>query len=363
MPKEPRIITIDPEKDWRQTDLGKPKEEPWFCVTRYGGIGDVLQATAVFPAIKAMGYKLCVNTQVRCLEYLRGNPYIDEFVVHETEQIMNEELGEFWASLAKKYGRYTNFSESVERTLLAVHTEMKYAWPPKARHLIMDVNYQELLFAIATVPFERFEVTPPFYPDKKEKAWAEKERAKMNKRVVMWSLSGSAHHKVSPWTDAAMMQLLIADPDLTIILTGDEACKLLVGGSWVNEPRVIDWTGFDIRKTLTFMDYADVVIGPETGVSNAAGMLPDTHSILLCSHSNPNKVSKHFVNHTDLEPEGLNCYPCHVLHTHSSDNCYKIDLREIMEDPSDEDKPLMTAACTIAIDADQIANAIKEALR
>lgn len=362
---EPKVITIDNKKHWKDTDLGPRREGKWFCVTRYGGVGDVIQAASVFPAMKKLGFKIAFNTQHRGYNVIKGNPYVDEYILQEVDQIKPTELGEFWQKLASLYSRYTNFSETVEKTLLASDTVMMWAWPQQARHMICNVNYFELMFAVATIPFKAYETYQPFYPTPEEDAWAKEQRKAMGNKakVVVWALSGSAHHKVSPWADASIIRLLLSDPTIHVVTVGDEACKILEGRSWDNESRVHTWAGQDIRKTLAFLKYADVVIGPETGVINAAGVMPDVHSILMCSHSNPNKVSKYFVNHTDLEPEGLNCYPCHLLHNKGPENCFRVDLREIMEGGNQIEKPLMTAACTVAIDDDMIVNAVMKALR
>ena len=51
-----RLTIIDPDKHWEKTDLGKPREGKWFCITRYGGFGDMIQTAAIFPALKKLGY-------------------------------------------------------------------------------------------------------------------------------------------------------------------------------------------------------------------------------------------------------------------------------------------------------------------
>ena len=100
-----------------------------------------------------------------------------------------------------------------------------------------------------------------------------------------------------------------------LLLVGDELCQLLELG-WEKEKRVITKSGkWSMRKTLAFLDVCDIVIGPETGVLNAASTL-DCRKIVMLSHSSKENLSKHWNNTATLEPDyypGF-CYPCHKMH-------------------------------------------------
>ena len=66
--------------------------------------------------------------------------------------------------------------------------------------------------------------------------------------------------------------------------------------------------------------YADLVIGPETGVLNAASCW-DTPKIIFLSHSSEENLTKYWKNTTAMMPPDCECYPCHQLHY--SDCCPK----------------------------------------
>jgi ADP-heptose:LPS heptosyltransferase len=133
-------------------------------------------------------------------------------------------------------------------------------------------------------------------------------------------LAGSAVHKTWPHLDTVIARLLIQNKDAKVVLVGDELCKLLEQG-WEKEPRVICKSGeWSIRKSLSFAQVADIVIGPETGILNAVGMesLP---KVIMLSHSSAENLTKHWKNTIAIEPKTA-CYPCHKMH-YNFDYCVR----------------------------------------
>ena len=57
------------------------------------------------------------------------------------------------------------------------------------------------------------------------------------------------------------------------------------------------------------------MVGPETGVLNAASTLK-CHKTVMLSHSSHENLSKHWKNTTALGPEDYPdyCFPCHKMH-------------------------------------------------
>jgi hypothetical protein len=74
----------------------------------------------------------------------------------------------------------------------------------------------------------------------------------------------------------------------------------------------MDWP---IRKVMAFAQLADVVVGTETGVLNAVAF-EQMLKIVFLSHSSPENLTKHWVNTIEVQPTGLDCYPCHRIHAH-----------------------------------------------
>lgn len=312
------------DKDWKEQDLGGKREGKSCLIIRYGGIGDMIQTSSLFPIFKKFGYKITVNCHTSSYNYIKEDPNIDEFFLQEKDQIPPIELGEYWAKLESLFERTINLSESIEGSLLAYPGRPPYFWPQKIRHTYMNHNYQEFIYGIAGINWKHFNgYIGQFYPTKEEankaQSFIEKIRKQDKKaKIILWALSGSSGHKSSPWVDSVIAQYMLNTKHTYFILVGDTTCKILSYG-WRNEPRVFDWTGNNVRETLSVLPYVDCVIGPETGIMNAVGGL-ETSSILFCSHSSPSQLSKYWKNNICLTPKNLNCFPCHILH-YGSEKC------------------------------------------
>lgn len=286
------------------------RPEKCAAVVRYGGIGDMIQAASVFPLLKEQGYHVTVYTTDIGKEVLQNDPNIDAFYIQGRDQVPNAALWHFWANEQKKYDKWVNLCESVEATLLALPDRSVYHWSHEARHSLMNRNYLEMTHDIAQVPHK---YGARFYPTVQEQEWAKHERAAIKGRLICWSLSGSSVHKAWPWTDQVIARLLLQYPDVHIMLMGDATCQMLESG-WQNEPRVLCRSGvYSIRQSLTIAPLADIVIGPETGLLNAVGMLP-VPKVVMMSHSSRENLTKHWKNTIALTPAGLDCYPCHKMH-------------------------------------------------
>lgn len=288
----------------------KPKPEKKAAVARYGAIGDAIQASSILPGLKEQGFHITVYCNPRTHEILQHDPNVDEFYIQDTDQVPNHLLGLFWENEQKKFDRWVNLSESVEGSLLALPGRTAYNWPHGARHKALNMNYMELAHEIAQVPMP---VRQKFYSTEEEKAWAKKERARIGGDfLIMYSLSGSSVHKVWPYMDSLLARVLVTMKNARILTVGDELSQMLEAG-WEAEPRVVRMSGkYTIRQTLALLEECDMVIGPETGVINAAAHL-GMPKIVFLSHSSHENLTKHWVNTMALEPKNTPCFPCHKM--------------------------------------------------
>jgi ADP-heptose:LPS heptosyltransferase/predicted SAM-dependent methyltransferase len=323
---------------WQRNPEGKKR----CLVIRYGAIGDLIQTASVLPLLKAQGYHITVNTTPFGAEIMRHDPHIDEFLLQDKDQVPNEELGDYFASLEARYDRIVNFTESVEGALLAMPKRAIHRYSYEARRRVVGkVNYLERMHDIADVPYE---FRPYFYPSAKEMRDASALRQRMGGGfIVMWVQSGSSVHKTYPHTHVVVSWLL-QHTDARVLFVGDKRCQLadrgicelLVndkGHKWEDtstihmqelaklvdryygERRVFPWSGqWTVRETLAFAQHASVVVGPETGVLNAVSMLPQVGKVVMLSHSSVENLTKHWKNTISLQPVNTPCWPCHQLH-------------------------------------------------
>lgn len=290
----------------------KPKPEKTCAVVRYGAYGDLLMASSIFPQLKEQGYHITLYTVPRGYEAVKHDPHIDRVVLQDPDQVPNRAMSAYFDYIKPRYDKFVNLCESVEGTFLTMTDRPALGFPKEVRHRLMNHNYVEITHGLAEVPYK---LAQKFYATQEEKDWAKKERQKIGGDfVVMWSLSGSSVHKHWPHMDIVLARLLLTQKDVRIVLVGDQMCQMLEAG-WENESRILKRSGiWSIRQSLSFLEQCDLIIGPETGVLNAAALLP-APKIVTLSHSSNENLTRDWVNTTALEPVNTPCYPCHILHT------------------------------------------------
>lgn len=323
-----------------------PKPEKTVAIMRYGAYGDVLQSAAVLPGLKAMGYHVTWYCTPRGYEIIKSDPRIDAFVLQDNDQVPADELAQFTDHLKTKYTHVLNLCESVEGVLLPTPDRALFYWSKEARHKVCNHNYLEMQFAMAGIPWDgKPEVR--FYPTPEEQAWAAKLRAKVDGPVISMCLSGGSVHKIWPYIDTIVARIRLAVPNAVVVLTGGPA-DVELSAPWRRDPNVWCKAGeWSIRQSLAFVQQADLVVGPETGVMNAVSM-ENMWKILFLSHSTVENLSRDWVNTISCAPEQVACYPCHQLHTHGFKFCNRHETG--------------CAACAVAIDPDSVWQAVKRIL-
>lgn len=291
-----------------------PKPAKTCAIVRFGAQGDCIQVSSILPWLKEQGYHITWYLQAgHGYDTVRHDPHVDRFIVQGNNDVPIQVLPEFLDYEAKKYTKFVNLCESVEGTLLPGPANIAHIWPNHLRAKYLDRNYLEWTHELAGVPPP---YRPKFYATLEEKAWARKKASQWGKKNILWSLAGSAVHKTWPHLDQIIALLMLEMPDVHVVLVGDDLCKLLEQG-WEKEPRVHCKSGeWSIRESMAFAEVADLIIGSETGLLNAAGML-DVPKIVTLSHSSEEMLTKHWTNVIALrQPEGVGCpkQPCRMMH-------------------------------------------------
>lgn len=331
------------------------KSEKSILVIRYGAFGDALLASSILPGLKKQGYHITYNGESGSAAVIAKDPNIDTIILQDKDQVPNGHLCIYWDALAKRYARVINLNESVEGTSLALPGSSKDKWPTALRQKHLDMNYMEFTHDLAGVPHEfaqRFHATP----EEKELAMVQRKEAIGERPMVAWVLRGSSVHKVWPYVRAVIARMILKT-DAAFMLIGDKSCQDFETAivTYVAElcgkdacKRVWVTSGeLPIRASMVFAAHcADVLVGPETGVLNAAA-LEQTQKVIFLSHSSQENLTKHWVNTRVLEAFPA-CRPCHQLH-YGWDRCTK-------------DEKTQTAMCQAMITPDVCEAAIVAAL-
>lgn len=284
-------------------------------VHRFGAFGDNIIITPIFRALKEDGYHVTFNTTDRGMDVLKYNPFIDVFRQHDASIKPDDKFDEYLANINKDYDRAINLCGSIEGTLAKVPWKEDFKWSKEKRHKECNKNFYDFSLEWAGYGNIKGKNGELYFSDLEERRAKEFRNKYKGKFLVLWVLSGSAVHKAYPYTEHVARKLLEVYHNMVIMTVGDSACELI---EW-SHPRTKNYSGkWSIRKTLIMTKYADLVIGPDTGILHAAGCF-DTPKILFLSSNTEENLSKYWENCINLFAD-VECHPCHQLH-YSWDYC------------------------------------------
>ncbi len=293
-----KTIERNPNKD----------KKPIACVVRYGAFGDALWCSPVFEKLRADGFYVIFNCNIRCYDIQKRNPNIDCFWLQDDNEIANNDLGPYWEKMKGGVDRFVNLSGTIEGNLLKTPDQPEYNLPKDVRHGLCNRNYQDETMLKAGYPEEKG-LIPSMHFNNEEENWAKAFREKHKGFLVVYSLTGSSLHKTYPYADAAIQAILEGLPDSTVVCVGEAGVKNIINP----HPRLLDICGdIGIRKSMALTKIADLVISTETAIANAASCY-ETPKIVLLSHSSEENLTKYWKNVYPIIPP-VKCYPCHQLH-------------------------------------------------
>jgi len=318
-------------------------------VLRWGGFGDMLMSSIVFPYLKNDGYHITLYGTDRNLPVVKFDPHVDKRVSIEAGSIPREKWDEYWEECRSHHDRFINFSGSIEGQLLKPEGHAEFEWSHELRHQVCDINYYDWTMMWAGYPKVKGQnVQMYFSPAEVSQT---KKRIKKHNRMfkIVWALSGSSPHKAWPYVEIILKQFLLSHRDVAVYFVGDLVCSILSSRHWIGDGdkqvmrRIKEYSGkMTIRSTLCLAHHADLVIGPETGVMNAVGG-QDMGKILFLSHSSHENLSKYWKNTAVMVPS-VDCHPCHQLH-YTASSCPR-------------DKALGAPVCQIGVGPKEVAEAI-----
>lgn len=279
-------------------------------VIRYGALGDATLVTPILRQLKKEGYWVVMNCSDYSAQVYKNNPNIDEYLIHHTStDVPYEELTNYWETIGKDFEKVINLTQSIEGVLVKCEGSEEYFWPHEKRHKECDINYQDRTMECAGYPELKGEMPELFFSEIEEHLAKNFRNSHRDTFVVLWSLSGSGFYKTYPWAEYVANEFLVTHKDAKIITVGDELCRIL---EWTN-PMTINKCGvWTVRQSFIMTKYANLVIGPDTGLLNAAGCF-DTPKIIFMGPTSEENICKYWKNVSPLHPENCECHPCHKL--------------------------------------------------
>jgi ADP-heptose:LPS heptosyltransferase len=278
-------------------------------VIRYGALGDAVWMTPLLKQLKADGYHVVLNCTEYSAQVLKECPWIDEFIFQGKDVVPNEELKPYWDMISEGFAKVINLSGSVEDVLLVREGSDDANLGHAVRHAMCNKNYMDATMARGGYP-EMTGCLPELHFTLLEEELGQMVRTmKDDKFIILWSLSGSAFHKLYPWSEYVAGSIERELPNAQIITVGDHLCQIL---EW-QLPGTLNKCGkFTVRQSMIMTKFADLVIGPETGILNAAACY-ETPKIVFMSHSSVENLTKYWKNCHSVAALDCECQPCHKL--------------------------------------------------
>lgn len=325
--------------DAEQTEpWSAPKPEKTLALVRLGAFGDALWLSSVLPHLKADGYHVTVYTQDQGEAILKTDPFVDRIVKMPDYLFQGLNLVQFFLHEERKYDRFINLVGSVETRLLPTQKDFEFWWADEVRRRVMNENYLETVHSWCGVP-KSYRVK--FYPTEAERANALAARARLEGPVAVLNPAGSGQFKWWPhWSKCAEM---LADMGVHVVVLGDAPGQRPKESDRIH----LIGRGGSIREALAFAQVADVVIGPESAITNAVSF-ESMLKVVLLSHSTIDNLTRDWVETVSIAVDGLDCYPCHRIHT-TMDTCTM-------------DGATRASACQASIRPEQVVDVVREYL-
>lgn len=284
-------------------------------VVRFGGYGDLIQASSIFAALVEQGYEVTLYTgEENTAQVVKHDPNLKKIILVPPD--VQVSCGDYWLDIYKNCDKFIPLNCGLEVMALAVPNTICCLWPPEVRHQYLNVNYLERQHFFAQVPHKP---QVRFFPTKEESKWAEEQAAYLGGTLIGMVLTGSALNKVWWGYDTIINQILRTYEDVSIVLFGgDDAVSLAQG--W-DSPRVLNTCGkWPIRQSYAFAMHCGLIIGPETGLLNSVCQLSN-YKIVLLSHSTKENLTRDWINTVSLSAP-KNCFgcgnslapACHIIH-------------------------------------------------
>lgn len=293
--------------------MSSEKEKPLLLLIAYRAFGDWLYTVPVLPFLFDK-YRVHLETNIKCAQLVHDDPRFAAITVFGYESINQNEWStafqERWSALEKelKPDRILNLNGTLEVTCIAERWQPEFNLPlPERRAHFSQHCFLDEVFLRCDVPLPAEPKLDEVYFHEWEHAWARAWRKKREGQfVVIIPIAGSTSQKVFHNWLAVTNAMLERFPDSVVYAAGDELCSSLVP----EHPRIINMCGnIPIKQAVLLTKYADLVLGPETGLLVAAGMW-GTPKIILSTTSGAGQMTKYHKNDYSMQAP-IYCSPCH----------------------------------------------------
>lgn len=283
--------------------------KPRALIIRHAAHGDMCIASAIPPYLKKDGYEVHFLTSKIGMEILKYDPNIDHLIHYCANSVPIEKLHDFYNAISADYDKSIVLTGSIEESMLFPFPSEGWYKTNRQRRMVCTDNYYERGIRLAGYEPNGL-LTGQLFFSPEDIAFANNFRAKYKDNfVIVWATSGSSLHKAYAYMHQVAMRVLAEIPESIIVVCGSFDDMILS----FKHPRVISFGHYryPIMRSFALAKIADLVIGPETALLNAAGCF-DTPKICMLSHSGKHNLTSTWANDYSIQSQ-THCSPCHRL--------------------------------------------------
>lgn len=298
-----------------------------ILVCRLGAWGDCIIITPLIKYLKEQGNEVYVLTsELIGMQVFANNPHIDKLIPYVKDTVPGDKLGEFFNAVKEAYecDKIVDMNESIECSLLYMEHLPHYNLPKPERIARCNKNVYDYAFVHAGYDVTACTGRGGLYFTPQEEAWARNflSKSKAKKRfIILWGVAGSGLNKAYPPVTIMPRAIVEQYRDAVIVLMGDARASMIGEQSpHLKHNRIFNLCGrTDLRQAMILTKYANLVIGPDTGLLHSAGCF-DTPKIIMLGHCLKEHISKYFVNDYSIEAD-CDCAPCYKLINNPAIQC------------------------------------------
>ena len=310
---------------------------------RPAGIGDALWLTPVLPLLAADGWTVDVCVDRGPAAVFEQNPHVRAVLAMEDQRTPDgRTLYMFpndrrYLSAPAVFDWQATLADRYEKLIgVGGWLETHYVWrerdSPLEYQLTQAERQTDAVFQDEIIRFCGYNVRglrPCLYPSPDERQWLADRRPDEG-LLLVWHLAGSAYHKVLPNTAAYLNELLDRERALHVwaLSDGPPRDAWLRSGVRYDHWARITWTGgsagpaWTLRQQLLAPSVADVVVGPDSSVTNAAAAFL-ANVVVVCSHIGPANLTRWWAN-CEAVTSLATCQPCFRAWDNPEPSCFTV---------------------------------------
>jgi len=233
-----------------------------------------------------------------------NNPYVSDIKVFP-DGMSDQTFQHYWNKWQDEYDLIVDLRMTVESKYL-FRTDEEMPSLEERRKISWDKNFYRTTTKVAGYDIKK--AAPEIYLTEDEQKAIENDKKELG-RFAIWQLYGSSDAKQLVNAPVWIEEISRRVPDVLHIIVGNlkfDVNRLFgngkvshMGGKW------------SLRTSIGVLKYADLVIGPESAITNAAGAF-DVPKIICYSGTREENLGGEFDNHHAFYP---NCerHPCYQI--------------------------------------------------